>query len=249
MSKLFSDSVQKRGEFDDALKGYYQDHDEILPEENTDYRSLTAESVGSLILGILSLLTFISGIFVVFPLLGIILGTIAVKKILRASQELGGLGFASAGVALSVVFAGAGLTYQYYVSSFEVPPGYISLTFADLASDPATGQIPENIIALVPHIDAEGNEVAGTPVFIEGYMFPTRQRSEITDFILVPSIEQNKFGSATRNPTEMIEVSLRNDITAEYKTNLVRVGGLLLVKPKPKPGEIPYQLEADVLRY
>ncbi|MDR3232135.1 MAG: hypothetical protein LBT46_00450 [Planctomycetaceae bacterium] len=243
-----SGDSRRRGEFDDALKGYYQDHDEVIPEENTDYRSLTAESVGSFVLGFLSLLTFISGIFIVFPILGIILGTLAVRKILGASKELGGLGIASAGVALSVLCATAGLSYQVYTASFQIPPGYVPLTFADLAADPVTGEIPKEVLALALRTDPQSNEVSGTPVFIEGYMFPTRQRTEITNFMLVPSIEQNKFGAATRNPSEMVDVTLRGELATEYKTNQVRVGGMLTVKEHPEPGQTPYSLDADVFR-
>ncbi|MDR3183432.1 MAG: DUF3299 domain-containing protein [Planctomycetaceae bacterium] len=241
-----SENNRRRGEFDDALKGYYQDHDEVLPEELTDYRSLTAESVGSLILGVLSLLTFISGLFVIFPLLGIILGTLAIRKILHASKELGGLGFASAGVALSVICAVTGLTYQFYVSASQIPPGYVLITFADLAADPLTGQIPEEALKLAFRTNPQTGEMSGTPVFIEGYMFPTRQRTEITNFMLVPSIEQSKFGAATRNPSEMVEVTMREELATEYKTSPVRVGGMLVVNEHPEPGQTPYSLNADV---
>ncbi|GHT47466.1 hypothetical protein FACS189454_09860 [Planctomycetales bacterium] len=240
---------QRKGEFDDALKGYYQDHDEVLPDELTDYRSLAAESVGALVLGILSFLTFVSGLFIIFPILGVILGTLAIRKILRASQVLGGLGLASAGVFLSLLIGTAGGVYQLYVSSYEIPAGYIEVQFSDLAADPLTGKIPENVWALSPHIDpTAGDTVQGTPVFIEGYMYPTRKRKEIRSFMLVPSIEQNKFGAATRNPSEMIEVNLTGDLQTEYKTNAIRVGGTLTVNPSPKPGETPYRLDADVLR-
>jgi hypothetical protein len=241
-------SKRRRTEFDDALKGYYQDHDEVRPEENPDYRSLTAESVGSLVLGFLSILTFVSAIFVIFPIMGIVLGVIAIRKILRASQELGGLGISSAGVALSFVLAIAGVSYQLYADYYGTPLGYTVITFADLATDPKTGRIPDSVLVLTPHIDEQGNENFGQPIFIEGYMFPTRQMTEITSFMLVPSVEQNKFGAATRNPTEMIDVSLRGDLKVPYRTSPVRVGGTLIVNQNPAPGETPYRIEADLLR-
>jgi hypothetical protein len=247
MSKPF-EPKQRHTEFDDALKGYYQDHDEVQPEDNPDYRSLTAESVGSLILGILSVLTFISLIFIIFPLLGMLLGVLAIRKILRASEELSGLGISTAGVALSLILAVAGISYQIYAYSFEIPPGYVEINFAMLAADPKTGRIPEGIIALTTHFDEQGNPTSGVPVFIEGYMYPTRQMTDIDRFMLVPAIEQGKFGAATRNPTEMIEVTLSGGLRVPYRTSPVRVGGILSVNENDTAGETPYRLDADVFR-
>jgi hypothetical protein len=239
---------RRRTEFDDALKGYYQDHDEVLPDDNPDYRSLTAESVGSLILGVLSVLTFISLIFIIFPLLGILLGILAIRKILQASTELSGLGISTAGVALSLIFAVAGILYQVYAYSFETPPGYIKIDFTQLVADPKTGRIPEEIIALMPQYDDQGNQItSGVPVFIEGYMYPTRQMTNIDRFMLVPAIEQGKFGATTRNPTEMIEVILSGDLKVSYRTSPVRVGGILYVN-EDTAGETPYRLDTDVFR-
>ena len=242
-----SDTKRRRGEFDDALKGYYQDHDEVLPEENLDYRSLTAESVGSLILGFLSILTFVSMLFVVFPIMGIVLGLTAIRKILRATQELEGMGIATAGVGLSAILAVAGMTYQIYMLQYEIPVGYEVIDFTMLTADSKTGRVPEQILMLALHLDGQGNEYY-TPVFVEGYMFPTRQITEIKSFMLVPSVEQNKFGPSTRNPTEMIDVSFLGDLRVSYRSSPVKVGGMLIVNPNPKPGETPYSLKADIFR-
>jgi len=243
-----SETRRKRGEFDDALKGYYQDHDEILPDENTDYKSLTAESVGSLILGFLSALTFVSILFVVFPIMGIILGITAIRKILRATQELEGLGAASVGVGLSATLAIAGMVYQIYMTQYEIPSGYVVINFSDLIADSKTGRIPDSIMRLAPHRDQHGNEHYGTPVFIEGYMYPGNKSYEIRSFTLVPAIEQGQFGSLTRNPTQMIEVTLSGDLRVSYRSSPVKVGGILVVNPKPAPGATPYSLKADVFR-
>jgi len=239
---------RKRGEFDDALKGYYQDHDEVLPDENTDYKSLTAESVGSLILGFLSALTFVSILFVIFPIMGIVLGITAIRKILRATRELEGLGVASVGVGLSVLLAIAGTTYQVYTAQYEVPAGYVEINFSDLTANSKTGHIPDSILRLAPHRDPQGNEHYGTPVFIEGYMFPTRKTTELRSFMLVPSIGQGQFGSLTRDPTQMIEITLSGDLRVSYRSSPVKVGGILVVNPNPAPGATPYSLKADVFR-
>ena len=243
-----SDTKRRRVEFDDALKGYHQDHDEVLPDENTDYRSLTAESVGSLILGFLSVLTFVSILFAIFPIMGIVLGVTAIRKILRATEELEGLGIASAGVALSALLMVAGVAYQMYRTQYEIPAGYVVLHFDDLVADHRTGRIPDHILRLAPHLDEQGNSYPGTPVFIEGYMFPTRQTTELRRFMLVPTVEQGQFGSFTRNPTQMIDVSLLGDLRVSYRSTPVKVGGILTVNPDYTAGESPYSLKADTFR-
>ena len=243
-------SKRRPGQFDDALKGYYQDHDAVLPDEydSTDYKSLTAESVGSFILGFLSALTFVSMLFIIFPLMGLFLGMSAIRKILRAAKELEGLGIASAGVALSVSFAVAATAYHTYKAQYEVPAGYLRITFADLLADQRTGQFPEHIVRLTPHQDSHGNIFQGRPVFIEGYMFPTRQMTELKSFMLVPHIEQGQFGSLTRNPTQMVAVTLSGDRRISYRSATVKVGGILTINHDAEPGMPPYALLADVFR-
>ena len=252
---------RRRTEFDDALKGYYTDHDEVRADENPDYRSLAAESVGSLILGVLSILTFMSVIFLIFPIMGIVLGVMAIRKILGASEELSGLGISSAGVALSVILAVSGIAYQMYAFSFETPPGYDKIDFSSLAADPTTGRIPEiillygykrdagnNRVPVLPRYTEDGTLIPPPPVFIEGFMYSTRQMTEIDTFVLVPALEQSKFGSITRSPTEMVEVELLGGVTATYRTSSVRVGGYLFVNENYASGELPYRIEADVFR-
>lgn len=247
MSEINQEPKRRRTEFDDALKGYYQDHDEVRPDELTDYKSLTAESVGSLILGFLSSLTIIHWIFAIFPIMGIILGVTAIRKILKASEVLGGLGISTAGVALSVIFSVIGFSCLYYTSSYATPPGYTSIDFTVLAADPRTGRLPEQVIDL-----AKATQTQGQRVFIEGYMLPTRKMTEIDSFVLVPALEQSKFGALTRRPTEMIEVNLTGGLEANYRTTPVRVGGVLYVNtnvPEDESSHIPpYRIDADIFR-
>jgi hypothetical protein len=174
----------------------------------------------------------------------------AIRKILRASGELSGLGISTAGVVLSALFAVCGITYQIYVMSYEIPAGYQKIDFTQLAADPRTGRIPEEIIALTPQFDEHGNIIrTGIPVFIEGYMYPTRQMTDIDSFMLVPFVEQGKFGATTRNPTEMIDVTLSGGNKVFYRTSLVRVGGILNIdENNMSNGGTPYRIDADVFR-
>jgi len=243
-----SEKRRRRVEFDDALKGYHQDHDAVHPDENVDYKSLTAESVGSLILGFLSALTFVSMLFVIFPVMGIVLGVTAIRKILRATEVHEGLGMASAGVALSVVLAVAGAVYHSYQAQYAVPFGYVEIKWSDLLADHRTGRIPDPIRALTaPQWDENGTPYF-IPVFIEGYMDPTRHQTEIRSFVLVPEIKRGPFGTITPNPTQMIVVTLSGDVRVSYRSTPVRVGGILTVNPEAASGTTPYSLRANVFR-
>lgn len=235
---------RKRTEFDDALKGYYQDHDEVRPDELADYKSLTAGSVVSLVCGLLSILTVTEWIFAIFPILGILFGVLAIRKILKASDVLGGLGIASTGVALSILFSVIGFSMLYYNSQFSTPPGYEDINFEQLVpTDFRTGRIPDEMVAL-----AHSTQTEGRRIFIEGYMYQTRKMTDIDHFVLVPYLEQSKFAAPTRKSTEMIEVSLQGELRATYRTSPVRVGGVLYVNENHKPGQPAYRIEADIFR-
>ena len=235
---------QRRTEFDDALKGYYTDRDEVRQDDNVDYRSLTAGAVGSFICGILSILTVIHWIFAVFPFMGIILGLYSVRKILSASEVLSGVGLASAGVALSFLFSAIGFSCLYYNSLYSVPPGYEEITFEQLAPrDLRTGRLPPEIVEL-----AEATQTQGRRVFVEGFMFPTRKMTDIDRFVLVPYLEQNKFGAPTIKSTEMVEVILQGELSVVYRTSAVKVGGILYINPNHASGEPAYRIDADVFR-
>ncbi|MDR2346470.1 MAG: hypothetical protein LBE18_10415 [Planctomycetaceae bacterium] len=234
---------QKRNEFDDALRGYYQDHDEVRPDELIDYKSLAAETIGSLILGFLSILTFISILFLIFPIMGIVIGIIAIRKILNAPEVLSGLGISSCGVVLCVIFAAGGLYYQYYVSSYEIPISYREINFEFLAEDPRTGQINPNVILL-----ADSTQKSTDRVFIEGFMQPTRNMNNVIEFLIGATPERSKFAPPKPTKTEFIKVKLTGDLVTSYRSSIIGVGGILYVNPKPEPGELVYRIEADFIR-
>ena len=231
--------MAKRTEFDDALKGIYRDNTEVQQEQTTDYRSLAAESVGSLVFGVLSALTFLHWSLAVFPIIGIILGVTALRKILNATEELSGFELSTAGVALSVVFWLGGSAWLYYSYSHSIPAGYEVLLFDELKGDPKTGKLPDRIIQFAK------NE---QKVFVAGFMYPGRKMTGIESFMLVPTLDHCKFCTPTRNPTEMIDIQMVDGLTASFRTRAVRVGGTFSINPHYRVGELPYRIEADVFR-
>jgi len=231
--------MARRTEFDDALKGIYSDNTEVRQEQTTDYRSLTAESVGSLILGVLSALTFLHWVLAIFPIMGIVLGVAALRKILNATEELSGFEISTAGVALCALFWAGGYAWLYYSYSYAVPPGYYPVSFAELKADPKTGKLPDTILKYAEE---------GQKVFLVGHMYPGRKMTGIESFMLVPTLEHCKFCTPTRNPTEMIDIQMVDGLTASFRTRPVRIGGVFSINPNYIAGELPYHIEADVFR-
>jgi hypothetical protein len=236
-------NTRNRNEFDDALRGYYHDHDEVRPDELTDYRSLGSETIGSLILGFLSALTFVSILFIIFPIMGIVIGIIAIRKILNAPEVLGGLGVSSVGVTLCSIFAIAGLYYQYYTSSYEIPIGYREINFEFLAENPQTGQIDPEVLIL-----AETTQQNNARIFIEGFMQPTRHIDDVKEFLIGATPERSKFAPPKPTKTEFIRVRLTGELTTSYRSSLIGVGGILHVNTNPKSGELIYRIDADFIR-
>ncbi len=227
-------------EFDDALRGIYTDHDEVQQDQTTDYRQVATYAVGSLVFGILSAITFLHWSLAIFPILGLVLGIIGLKKILHAPDEVGGFTLTTCGIALSVVFwiGGYGwLAWSYFNS---VPAGYIPIHFLELAADPKTGKLPEHIVELAEK---------GEKIFITGYMYPARKMAGIEDFTLVRTTEHCKFCSPTTNPCDMIYVHMIDGQRVSYRTRTVRVGGTLSVNQDyALTGTAPYSIDADVFR-
>lgn len=227
-------------EFDDALKGMHADYDEAQPDESSEYRSIGVLSITSLILGILSVLTFLWWPLALIPIAGIGFGVFAVKKILHAPDEVGGFELATLGIAVSSVFLIAGLAWQGWAYYHTVPSGYVKIDFSELAPDPKTKKISDKIMHLVEDEQR---------IFIEGYMYQTRRLTGLDYFNLVRTVEHCKFCSRADNPFDMIDVKMSSGLTADYRTRAVRVGGVLRFDEKyAEKGDLPYTLEADVFR-
>lgn len=227
-------------EFDDALRGVYTDHDNVHTEQTSDYRQVATYSVGSLVFGILSAITFLHWSLAILPIIGITLGVIGLKKIFRAPDEVGGLTITTSGIVISILFWSGGYGWLLYSHFHAIPAGYKLIEFTELAADSKTGKLPEHILLL-----AENEQ----KIFITGYMYQTRRLVGLEDFTLVRTKEHCKFCSPTTNPCDMIYVHMVEGLKVPYRTRSVRVGGLLHVNPHyALTGTAPYSIDADVFR-
>lgn len=82
-----------------------------IENEIPSYRAITPMAVASLVFGVLSVLCVAGLSFLVFPILAVITGTLAQRKIQRMPDLFTGKGFAQAGVALGLVCGISSITY------------------------------------------------------------------------------------------------------------------------------------------
>lgn len=226
-------------EFDDALRGVYHEYDDGRSGvETTDYKKINPLTVLALVFAIIGCLGFFFKYLIVFPVVGVVLGIIALRKILHAPDEIGGFVLTTATIALAFLIAVSGFSTQVWMYYHKAPSGYEVVDFNAMAIDKKTGAVPENIIAL-----------NGKKVFVEGFMYPTNRQSGIEDFTMVRTLAHCKYCSPGTNPADMIAVQLEKGMAVNYRANkTVGVGGILYVEPNFKAGEIPYSIEANIFR-
>lgn len=226
-------------EFDDALKGIYHEYDEVQRDERTvDYKEVGSLAIGSLIAALISILGFFWMPFILVSVVGLVLGILAMRKILNAPEEITGFAITTAGVVLSLGIGVSALIFQTWYYYHNAPPGYLVVDFGDMAFDAKSGKVKPEIL-----------DLDGKKIFVKGYMYPTNRQSGIEDFTLVRTLAHCKFCSPGNNPADMIAVELEKGMSVSFRANKpVNVGGVFYVDSEFKAGEIPYSLDANVFR-
>ncbi|MCL2622327.1 MAG: DUF3299 domain-containing protein [Planctomycetaceae bacterium] len=223
-------------EFDDALRGMYHEYDEVRPQEEDQYRAIGSLSVTTFVFGLLSLLSLISGLLLFVPVIGLVFGVLALRKIIAMPTIVGGLRLTVAGMTLSFLFGCMGLGWQHYSYYHVTPAGYVERTFFDFAAG-ASGAVPNEIAAL-----------DGQKVFVKGYMYPLKLQEGIEKFALVRTLSPSIFAGATPDPTDMILVEIKTGEKIRYRTKPIRIGGTLRVRRDFNYEKLPYTIEADIVR-
>lgn len=216
--------------------------DEALPEEIRKYKPISPAAAAGLALGLLSVVAAITvadigpWTFAAVPVAGLLLGVRGVGSVRR--YDMAGLGAARAGVLLSGLALVGGLAFYAYVAATEVPEGYERISYEPLQPSGA-GPISEAAQAL-----------DGKKVYIKGYMYPTSQRRGIKSFVLCRDNGDCCFGGKPK-ANDMVEITLKDPLVANYTTSLHGVGGTLRVKAETSEGGLGTVLyhidDADVL--
>ncbi len=195
------------------------DASEDVVEET--YRARSGTAVAALTFALLSPLAFLGWWLLAVPLVGLVLGLVALGDIRRRPTALTGRGLALVAVALAVLCFGAALGYLSIVYATELPPGHERLGYAAL--QPAAGDPPTAVPATALALD-------GRDVLIKGYMYPGSRQRGIVQFLLVRDQGDCCFGG---NPkiTDRVLVQLADLKGIEFSPRLRKVAGRFRVEP------------------
>jgi len=193
----------------------------------------------SLAIGVLSIVGFVAPAGLVVAIIGVAVGTVCYLQIKRSAGELGGKALAVAGLVLSSFFLLSGSGLHAYTYATEVPEGYERMSFAWLArQEPVVRGADFEL-----HPDALALD--GKKVFVKGYMYPTRQQTGITRFVLCKDTGECCFGGQPKI-TDMIVVNMQDGLTVDHREQqLVGVAGVFRARKVVEAGQVValYSLE------
>jgi len=218
--------------------------DLIDPAMDFDYKPMSMLATASLVVGILSVVSFIGITALAVPVAGILLSLLALWQIRASRGQLIGATAAVAALLCSSGFLVAGASYQAVQYVYEVPEGHIRLRMNWLAEQ---GLIYEKgKYRVSPEVAA----LDGKKVYVKGYMYPGVKIVGITEFTMCKDTLQCCFGGQPQ-PTDMIFVTMKPGVTATHRDKLLAgVAGTFRVKNLDDglPLGAIYTVEADLFR-
>lgn len=211
-------------------------------EDEFHYRQIPVLSPVSLVLGLASLVVFVTAFGIIIGSIGVIIGLICFLSTVRNREEIGGFKITVAGLILSaacVVYGSSKLAYDY---STEVPEGFRRISFTnDIAEKGFKYEKGKGTWAIHPEVE----ELSGQKLFLKGFMYPTRQKEGITEFILAKDNGQCCFGG---NPkvTDMILVRMKKPPKVDFTDRRVSVAGVFRTQRNSSEGlNQVYELTAE----
>ena len=202
------------------------------------YRAMSVAAVVSLVLGAVSVLTFVHWAMALIPLAGVFAGILALRQIRHAPEEYAGRRLAWLGIGLCGAFWAAGYGWLMFARASEVPWGYQRVSYEMLQPNPDVEgeQIPPAVF-----------DLQDKKVYVTGYIAPGRQQTRLRRFVLCPAIADCQFCTPNPKPTEMVSITLEGDLEIDYTIYPIGLGGTLHVDPV-SPNGIPYKIDVDYIR-
>ncbi|MCL2744482.1 MAG: hypothetical protein FWE67_11590 [Planctomycetaceae bacterium] len=202
------------------------------------YRAVSTLAVVAFVFSLFTPLMLLSNWFVLFPLAGAFCGLVGLYNILSCPFDYTGRNFALAGIICSLILgftAACWGTYNYY---FHIPYGYEAVDFMELRRD-EKGRYSPRILSIAKE---------KRKVYIKGYMYPGRQLAGIQNFMMVRTMAHCKYCSPEQNPFDMIGIHCVGELRAVFRTKPVYIGGVLYLNEDFRYGELPYRIDADIVR-
>ncbi|MDA0834405.1 MAG: DUF3299 domain-containing protein [Planctomycetota bacterium] len=209
--------------------------------EDFSYRPMTPLTPIACVLGVLGSIAILGlpGLGVAFA--GVIVSGFALWQIKRSKGYLGGHKLTYAGLMLSSIFFVSGTSLQVYSFATEVPDGCTKLNFThDISKYKPV--FADGDWAIAPEVQ----QYDGEQIFVKGYMYPTKQTEDITQFILVRDSGTCCFGGQPPI-TDMILVTMEPGKSVFHRGSLVAVAGTFTTKPPSEGGDLRpvYELKAN----
>lgn len=205
------------------------------------YGETNFAAILALCFGLLSLTAFLFPMMLAASLLAMIIAAIAFWQLSEAGEHGSGHWAANWGFGLAAASFVLVCSWNLYDFATEVPEGALRLDFADLQPSPDHPDLP---------IPPEAMQLQGKRIFIKGYVYPDGRTDGIRRFILVPDQGTCCFGGNPK-PTDMIYVSLKDNLSTRYSWNMRKLAGTLKVDPRIRGTdgkEIHYFLDADYVQ-
>lgn len=197
------------------------------------YRPVPVMAPISLFLAFCSLAGFLGIPCLAIGAVGMTTGAIALWQIRRSAGEFGGRLVAWLGVGLStaLLFSASGFHAYAYVT--ELPEGYLRVSFSEMSKHVPT-TYGDGTMKVAPEIAA----LDGKPIYIKGYMYPTKKTRDLSEFVLVKDTGQCCFGGQPKL-TDMIVVKFEDGMTVNHREQqLVGVGGVFHANVVAHSGEL-----------
>lgn len=196
------------------------------PNDEFAYRPVPAMAPVSLFLAFCSLAGFLGIPCLSIGVVGMATGAVALWQIRRSAGEFGGRLVAWLGTGLSFLLVIGASGFHVYAYITELPEGYERVSFNEMAK-----HAPIFAEGKGWSLDPEVAALDGKPIYIKGFMFPTKQTHNLTEFVLVKDTGQCCFGGQPKL-TDMIVVRFEDGMTVNHREQiLVGVGGVFHAEP------------------
>ena len=193
------------------------------------YRAVAGTAIAAAVTAALSPLAFFDWSLAVVPAVGIVLGAMAYRTIAQRPDVFIGRPLAIGAIVLSAVSLVAGLITLSRAYAAELPDGYERLNYGLLQP------LPGDPSDMVPDT---ARTMDGRNVLLKGYIYPGKQQTGITQFLLVRDQGDCCFGG---NPkiTDRVLVQLKDPSHPkgiDFSSRLTKIAGRFVIRPMGAPG-------------
>ena len=193
------------------------------------YHAVAGTAIAAAVAAALSPLAFFDWSLAVVPVVGIVLGAMAYRTITQRPDVFTGRPLAIGAIVISAVSLVAGLITLSRAYAAELPEGYERLNYGllqPLPGDPSDA-VPDT-----------ARTMDGRNVLLKGYIYPGKQQTGITQFLLVRDQGDCCFGG---NPkiTDRVLVQLKDPghpKGIDFSSRLTKIAGRFVIRPMGAPG-------------